>query len=74
MLAGQTIASITIMRGTMNKNDPSKDITLEQVVASEYTQGVSSSLNRESGQYESNDYVEAAPRNFYMNWVRSFVI
>lgn len=74
MMADKPIASITIMAGEINKGDTSKDITMENVIATEYAQGMGSRFNEEKGIYEHYDYVDATPRNFYMSWVRSFTL
>jgi hypothetical protein len=74
MMAGKSIASITIMRGEMNKGDTSKDITFKNVTASDYSVGFSSKFNEEKGTTERHDYVDATPQNFYMSWVRSFTL
>ena len=74
MLAGQTIPSITIIQGEVNKDDPSKDITLENVKAVDYWQGFGSGFDKELGKYVKHDFVDASPSSFYMGWVKSFTL
>lgn len=66
MVEGKTIKSIKCISGNINKEDPTKDFTIEKFVALEYTIGFS------SGPDGYHDYVETDKRSFYMNWVRSF--
>lgn len=79
MKAGKTIKSIVCMGGSMNKDKPEKDFTIENFKAIDYWVGLCSNYNGS----EKFDFVDTdAPetdinksrthKSFYMNWVRSF--
>jgi hypothetical protein len=74
LVTDQPIASITIMQGRINKDDTSKDIVLNNVVASDYWQGMGANYDSEKDAYVDNDFVDATPHNFYMDWVRSYTL
>jgi len=68
IIQGGTITQIICMRGTMNKDNRQLDFVLEIFCASEYWQGIAFRDNQEI------DYVQGEPREFYMNWVISFIL
>lgn len=70
MVAGRKIKSVTCMRGTINKSNPSADFKIEDFVALTYRVGVSDSKDN-SWDYVETDY-SVKFKNFYMDWVRSF--
>jgi len=72
MMEGKVIASITLMRGSMNRENPEHDFTINNVRATDYWQAAGMSFDKEKGEYVDVDYVMAEPKDFYINWVRSF--
>jgi len=79
MKEGKTIKSIVCMGGTMNKDNPEKDFTIENFKALDYWVGLCSNYDGS----QLFDYVDTdAPetdinksrtrKSFYMNWVKSF--
>lgn len=86
MNAGRTIKKIVCYAGQINKNDPSKDFTIENFKALEYWVGIG--VDGKTGEYR--DYVDTnvsdsvsnlasipgtinmQHKSFYMNWVKSF--
>ena len=74
MMAGETIRSITCYAGGVNKDDRTKDFTIENVKGLDYYQGMQ--CNFDGSQWF--DYVDIKcdqeRTGFYMNWVLNFTI
>ena len=72
MKAGKTISSVTLMYGTMNKNNRSKDTITRNFKATDYTAGLQNSYEGEKFDFV---HIDASDCNgFYMNWVVKFEI
>jgi len=69
MKAGKVIASVTCMKGTMNKNNREFDFEIKDFTASDYW--VSAGSSNETGLV---DYIDTDKRSFYMNWIIKFEI
>lgn len=78
MKEGKTIKSIVCMGGSMNKDNPAKDFTIENFKAINYWVSIGSNNGYERFDYVDTDAPETDPnksrthKSFYMNWVRSF--
>ncbi len=79
MKDGKTIKSIVCMGGTMNKDNPEKDFTIENFKALDYWVGISSNLGGKNFDLVDTDAPDTRvddgvvrKRSFYMSWVKSF--
>lgn len=72
MKARKVVQSVTLMNGTMNAEDSTKDRLLENFTALEYWKSIGSSYDSLIDRYVDQDYIETNKGNFYMTWVRKF--
>lgn len=78
MKEGRTIKRVIYFSGDMNKDNPEKDITLEDFIATDYLVGISRNLKNGtlSDNVITNKHInkDSPEGRFYMHWIKSFEI